>query len=225
MARTALKNEPTAYPKGVFYTVRTFQSIASVVVAGEMFYFIYWLKHGGYKIPWMFFFLQGAALATLITLVVTGILRWRHRLSALLNGAINFVASALWIAGFGLLADAMSETIFDACVPALWGNQTGLKICRLYKLLFAASLLGMLATTAAFILDVVVYIRVQPGAQYSKANPLLEKDETAYTGRYEEYYDPHTGRKSPGIAEPNSSATALPYDSFSQSHRTSRLGA
>lgn len=74
-----------------------------------------------------------------------------------------------------------------------------------------------LATVAAFILDVVVYIRVHPAVQYSKANPLLEKNETAYTGRYEDYYDPHAGRKSPSFAEP--------YDSFSQSDRNSRQDA
>jgi len=58
MARLNLQNQPTAYPKGIFYTLRICQLLASTVVAGEMFYFIYWLAHGGYKIPWMFFFVS-----------------------------------------------------------------------------------------------------------------------------------------------------------------------
>jgi hypothetical protein len=87
--------------------------------------------------------LHGAALLTIITLVLTAVLYCCHKLSALANGAINLLASALWIAGFGLLADAMNETILDACTPALWGSDTGIKICRLYKLLFVASLLGV----------------------------------------------------------------------------------
>lgn len=73
-------------------------------------------------------------------MILTSILHWRHKLSALFNGGINVVSSVLWAVGFGLLADAMKETILDACTPAFWGNSTGIMVCRLYKLLFAASL-------------------------------------------------------------------------------------
>ncbi|KAF2177222.1 hypothetical protein K469DRAFT_644711, partial [Zopfia rhizophila CBS 207.26] len=157
MAHPTLKSQPTAYPKGLFHTVRAFQLLAAMIVAGEMFYFVYQLKHGGHRVPWMFFFLHGAALFTLIALMITGFLHCRHRLPAVLNGGTNIVASALWVGGFGLLADAMKETILDACTPVWWGNDTGITICRLYKLLFAASLLGTVSTITASILDVVVY--------------------------------------------------------------------
>ncbi|KAF2809950.1 uncharacterized protein BDZ99DRAFT_366628, partial [Mytilinidion resinicola] len=137
------RNHPTSYPKLTFYGIRFCQLLASVIVAAEMFYFVWLIKHGGHRVPWMFFFLHGAALVTVTTLVLTTILYCCHKLSALFNGAINLAASALWVAGFGLLANAMNETILDACTHALWGNSTGINICRLYKLLFAASLFGV----------------------------------------------------------------------------------
>jgi len=58
MARSTPKNQPTAYPKGAFYLIRFCQLLAAMIVAGEMFYFIWQLKHGGYRVPWMFFFVS-----------------------------------------------------------------------------------------------------------------------------------------------------------------------
>ncbi|KAF2464852.1 uncharacterized protein BDR25DRAFT_318847 [Lindgomyces ingoldianus] len=222
MARK-IKTQPTSYPKGAFYIARVCQAVASLIVAGEMFYFVYQLKHGGFRVPWMFFFLHAAALYTLITLVVTGLLHWRHRLSALFNGSLNVVACGLWVGGFGMLADAESETILDACTFTYWGNNTGVKICRLYKLLFAASLFGAVSTMSAFVLDVVVYARVHPAAQYSRANPLLEKEDTTYAaGSYEDLYDPHRARSAPGITQPGPSAAQLPvYQPYCKSGKDS----
>ena len=54
--------------------------------------------------------LHGAALVITVTMTLTSILHWRHKLSALFNGSINTVSSVLWAVGFGLLADAMKET-------------------------------------------------------------------------------------------------------------------
>ena len=58
MARSTPKNQPTAYPKGVFYLIRVCQLLAAMIVAGEMFYFIWQLKHGSYRFPCMFFFVS-----------------------------------------------------------------------------------------------------------------------------------------------------------------------
>ena len=58
MARSTRKNQSTAYPKGVFYLIRVCQLLAAIIVAGEMFYFIWQLEHGSYRVPWMFFFVS-----------------------------------------------------------------------------------------------------------------------------------------------------------------------
>ena len=58
MACSTPKNQLTAYPKGVFYRIQFCQLLAAMIVAGEMFYFIWQLKHGGYRVPWMFFFVS-----------------------------------------------------------------------------------------------------------------------------------------------------------------------
>ncbi|ORY18718.1 hypothetical protein BCR34DRAFT_595947 [Clohesyomyces aquaticus] len=224
MARK-ISNEPTAYPKAVFHAARLCQLVASAIVAGEMFYFIYQLKHGGYRIPWMFFFLHAAALFTVISLFVTGFLHWRHRLSAVFNGGVNMVASALWIAGFGLLADAESETLLDACTYTYWGNDFGVNMCRLYKLLFAAALFGTISTISAFVFDIVIYLRVKPAVRYSKANRLLEKEDTAYAaGWHEDLYDPHRARSAPRFtAERGASTTPLAvYEVFSKDQTRAR---
>lgn len=227
MARSTLKNQPTAYPKGPFYIVRFCQLLAAVVVAAEMFYFIWQLKNGGYRVPWMFFFLHGAALVTIITTVITSILHWRHKLSALFNGAVNGVSIVLWVVGFCLLVDAMRETILDACTPAFWGDSTGIMVCRLYKLLFAASLFGLLSTIAAFILDVVVHVRVHPTVTYSRAEQLLGKEDTQYqAGAYESLYDPHANRGVPGLTQSAPSAPSLPlYEAYTSGRRGPPHGA
>ncbi|KAF2499297.1 hypothetical protein BU16DRAFT_535668 [Lophium mytilinum] len=197
------RNQPTSYLKLAFYGIRFCQLLASVIVAAEMFYFVWQIEHGGHRVPWMFFFL-----------------------SAVFNGAINLVASALWIAGFGLLADAMNETILDACTHALWGNSTGINICRLYKLLFAASLFGVLSTISAFTLDVVVYMRVRPGAKHSKAQPLLENaGDTLYQAGYDGPYDPHNVKTKSPMDRTSASASRLPvFDTYTHGRKRSQHG-
>jgi hypothetical protein len=62
MARAGSRNRPAAYPKFPFHVVRFCQMLASLIIAGEMFYFVWQIKHGGHRVPWMFFFVSEICL-------------------------------------------------------------------------------------------------------------------------------------------------------------------
>jgi hypothetical protein len=86
--------------------------------------------------------LQGAALATLLTLTVSMILKCCWSLSPLLNGLVNGLLFLIWAAGLGLLINAMRATILRQCTVDYWGDQTGVYVCISYKLLLAFATTG-----------------------------------------------------------------------------------
>ena len=78
---------------------------------------------------------------------------------------------------------------------------------------------------AALVLDIVIYRRVRPGAQYTKANPLLEKTDDMYASRYEDLYDPPQRRASPGIPHASASSLSVGYTPYTQGRRSASVGA
>jgi hypothetical protein len=64
---------------------------------------------------------------------------WIPKVSAIVNG----ILTAAWGAGFGLLVNAMHETILVPCTKAQWGNDRGILVCTLYKALLAAGGFGV----------------------------------------------------------------------------------
>jgi hypothetical protein len=143
------------YPRFVFYLVKALQITSSCCIAGIMFFFIAHLNKEKSSIPWMFYFLQGSAMLTLVTNLVMGLWiffrSWIPKISATVNG----ILAATWAAGYGLLIDAMKSTIATPCSVAYWGDNRGILICSLYKTLLAAGAVGLLSTIAMVVLDVL----------------------------------------------------------------------
>lgn len=74
----------------------------------------------------------------------------------MLNTLLNSALALLWSVSFSLLAWWSSGTLTHVCNIDNWDNDLGLHVCRLYKALFSFSLLGMVATLLALVLDVHV---------------------------------------------------------------------
>ncbi|KAH8722667.1 hypothetical protein GQ44DRAFT_570322, partial [Phaeosphaeriaceae sp. PMI808] len=141
------------HPPLWFHVFRFFQLLASSVVAGLMLFFIHHLRGEEIKIPWFFFFLQSAALSTLAWLACSTLLRCCHRLSSFISAIVNGFLGSIWIVAFSLLAWRMGALTIRGCTPELWGNDKGVYVCQLYKVLFSAAALGVLSNICVFVVD------------------------------------------------------------------------
>jgi hypothetical protein len=140
------------------------QALSACVVAGIMFFFIGHLREQSYTIPWMFFMvsrsrtshiiplvatndpdqqLQGAAITTLLTIVLLSLWKWFRGPSPILSCCLQAFFFVVWTIGFGLLANAMQGTITRPCTTAYWGNDEGVRVCDLYKILFGGAAVGV----------------------------------------------------------------------------------
>jgi len=204
--RGTYKRQLSPYPGFLFHVIRTAQLLAAVVVSADVVYFSLHLMHGRYKLPWMFYFLQGAASLTILTIAVTSILYCCHRLHALYNAIVNIILFIIWSVGFSLLTNNMRGTLLRQCTIHMWGDSTGVRVCQLYKIMFSLSALGVASTLAAFILDIVVHRRAASRGKYvaaPKGNTLLHAHgETAYMSSsqenlYDEFKVPSITMRSP----------------------------
>jgi hypothetical protein len=148
---------PSLYPRILLYLAIAFQLLASLAVAGVMFYFIAHLNTKGYSLPWMFYFLQGSALATIISVIL--LRGWSHFRGPIprICSPINGILTSTWITGFINLVQAMDDTITRPCTTAYWGNGQGILVCSLYKILFVGAIVGMLSTLAVLIMDALAW--------------------------------------------------------------------
>ena len=137
------KTAPSQYPRIPFHLFRTFQLIASLIVAGIMAYFTYHLRHDNYDEPWTFIWLLSASLASIVALTVTIFLHCLLGLNPLLNIGINALLAVLWALSFGLLTWYMSDTLGDACDKEHWNEDVGVMVCREYKALWTFTLVGL----------------------------------------------------------------------------------
>ncbi|KAK2135908.1 hypothetical protein NOF04DRAFT_1000050 [Fusarium oxysporum II5] len=166
-----------------FLLAKSFQVISSCAVAGIMFFFIAHLNQERVKIPWMFFFLQGSALATLISNTAMGIWIVLRSPVPKTSAVVNTVLVALWTIGYGLLINAIEPTILIPCTKRRWGNDRGILVCGLYKTLLAAGGTGLLSTIAMVVVDISAARRLKLGVRGStEREKLLSKDggETEY---------------------------------------------
>lgn len=61
----------------------------------------------------------------------------------MLNVIVNGFTGIVWIAAFSLLAWRMKSITFRGCTTELWGNDQGILVCQLYKVLFSAAIVAM----------------------------------------------------------------------------------
>lgn len=60
-----------------------------------------------------------------------------------LNIAINGFLTLLWVLSWSLLTWNMSGTLANVCDKKHWHEDTGIMVCRIYKALFAFTLVGL----------------------------------------------------------------------------------
>ena len=120
--------------------------------------------------------LLAVSLLTLITLAITFLFHICSTLSPRVNLFINIPLVILWIIGMGLLGWNMTGTLFHSCSISNWGNDTGIKICNIYKTVFAFTVISCASSIANIIIDVRVRReQVRQGA-YEKMEERQRRD-------------------------------------------------
>ncbi|TLD32358.1 hypothetical protein E2P81_ATG05334 [Venturia nashicola] len=170
------KVAPHTYPKLPFHGLRALQTLSSLVVASIMVYFIYYLSHDHWNIPWTFIFL------TQVFTVYRGLCNDCHRLvyddyTSLLFWTQSPLQSvrqrrsfhALG-AAFGMLSWWASKTLARRCKVEDWNDETGVMVCRIYKALYAFGCCGFVSTTCALVLDIMVWKRATRLGKFTALN-------------------------------------------------------
>ncbi|KAF7586429.1 hypothetical protein BBP40_008918 [Aspergillus hancockii] len=148
--------KPSAYPPISFHAIRAVGSISTLVVGIILAVFISNLNKSGFKLPWAFLILLITVVLSLLNYVLTTITHCCYGLSPRLSIFSNTICLLLWLISLGLLSWSMSQTIMTTCNATYWATSTGITVCRIYKALFAFTILGNIAYIAATTLDVVV---------------------------------------------------------------------
>jgi hypothetical protein len=100
--------------------------------------------------------LMTVALLTLLSLTTTIILHCFYGLNPTLNTILNSSLALLWAVGFSLLSWWSAGTLAHVCNRDNWEDDMGVLVCRMYKALFSFSLMGLLSTLLALVLDIHV---------------------------------------------------------------------
>jgi len=139
-----------------------------------MFYFIWNLVHEDFEAPKTFWTLLAASLLTIIGLTGTTIVYTCLGLAPLVNLIVNTVLFIMWSPGFGFLWYYSTGTLSHVCNKANWTGPTGIMVCRVYKALFAFSMLGFFMTLGAVLLDVIIWRRTTSRGKYKQ---MLDPDQ------------------------------------------------
>ncbi|KAF1349801.1 hypothetical protein BDV97DRAFT_175619 [Delphinella strobiligena] len=156
---TRTRTAPSGYEKVriLFHAVRTAQLVSAVIVGGIMSYFIYYLTHDHYDMPWTFIVLSTVSLLTVAVLTFTILLHFCSGLNPLFNLLLNTILATIWAMGFGMLSYYMWHTLTHVCDITNWHDETGIMVCRIYKAVFTFSLLGLVSTISALALDLHIF--------------------------------------------------------------------
>ncbi|KAH7018690.1 hypothetical protein B0J12DRAFT_415604 [Macrophomina phaseolina] len=167
------KVQPTHYPRIPFHLLRSAQLLAAAVVTCVLVFFVDQLHHDGYPIPWTFLLLLAVSVLTVFFLSATLVQHCCCGLNPRLNLALNSILLVIWTLGFGLLSWWASGTLGHFCTRANWRDDDGIMVCRIYKALFAFSLLGLTSTLSALLLDIYVFKR---STQRGKYDQMMDSD-------------------------------------------------
>ena len=56
------KRRPSFYPRPIFHSIRAGQVVSSVILMSVLGYFVYWLQHDNYYVPWTFILVGAVTL-------------------------------------------------------------------------------------------------------------------------------------------------------------------
>ncbi|KAL8650688.1 MAG: hypothetical protein Q9210_003681 [Variospora velana] len=173
MAGAKVTRNPSPYRPLPFHLLRLGQSISAIVVSSVVCFFVYYLLHEHYKLPWTFIFLLAAALSTIVSLLVTSALYFFRTLPPKYNLINNAALSVLWVLGLSFMTWNLGWTLGHRCLIDNWKTEAGITVCRLYKSCTAFTVTGLLTTLLALLLDVTTY---RTSTQLGKYNQMQGLD-------------------------------------------------
>lgn len=144
------------YPKAPFFVCRFLQLSCSGFALGVLSYFQYYLWADGFSNPWEFSLLDFAASMTTINVFITSLLICCCRVSSLLIIIVDGLLAVLWGIGFATLTKAMGKTTIQSCTIDNWGNSEGIRVCHLFKALFAFSFLSLVIFIGSFVAAMII---------------------------------------------------------------------
>ncbi|KAL8736685.1 MAG: hypothetical protein Q9166_000051 [cf. Caloplaca sp. 2 TL-2023] len=205
MAGPRITLNPSPYPPLCFHLLRLFQFVSSVIVTSVVWYFVYFLFHEHYRLPWTFIFLLTASSITILALFLSSALYHFRTLLPKYNLLINTALSVLWILGLSFLTWNVGWTIGHRCSIATWHTQAGIMVCRLYKACTAFTVTGLLTTLFALLHDVHTHRKYTQLGQY---NQMREPDVkrsipmiSPPTPQYEAVGSPRTEHETGDLSE------------------------
>ncbi|KAF2149555.1 hypothetical protein K461DRAFT_48460 [Myriangium duriaei CBS 260.36] len=206
------RTAPTGYEKVrlLFHGIRTIQLISSIIVGSIVSFFLWWLIHDHIGVPWTFAILVFSSFLTVICLTTTIAFHCLTGLSPRLNLILNSVQLFSWALGFIMLTRWAWGTITGACDAITWHNNDGVMVCQTYKALYGFGMIGLLATTAALILDIHIHNLAVRMGKHMRLDNMGTKPRVvdARPGRYGD--DDLEGRHSEAFEVPRAGYGARP---------------
>jgi len=168
--------------------------------------------------------LLSVSLLTLLSLTTTIVLHCFYGLNPVLNTLLNSLLALLWAVSFSLLSWWSSGTLSHVCSRDNWDSEVGISVCRLYKALFSFSLLGLVATLVALILDVHVQRQATARGRFQQIG-LVAGDGKG--GRVAGHGRGHEVNPNPSAARQRGTGEgyALPEEQFAYGDDTTYHGA
>jgi len=141
-----------------------------------------------------------------------------------LNTLLNSLLALLWAVSFSLLSWWSSGTLSHVCSRDNWDSEVGVSVCRLYKALFSFSLLGLVSTLVALILDVHVQRQATARGRFQQIGLVSAGDGKGGRvdgDRHEANPNPSAARQKRGAGE----GYVLPEEQFAYGDDTTYQGA
>ncbi|KAF3905203.1 hypothetical protein ABW21_db0200163 [Orbilia brochopaga] len=176
------RSNPTPWPNPAYYLLRFLQFVTSIGIIGILSYFSYYLVKSRMKVPPVFIIQYVASLLALLNIVTTTVAKCCGALNAKFAVVFDFVILAALSVAFGLLTNAMHGLVFKECTNGAWGveGQGGVRICRLYKGVWALCVISLIAWVFSLVVDGIV-IRRTGNHKYVVANPKSMQQTKTYT--------------------------------------------
>jgi hypothetical protein len=140
--------------------------------------------------------LMTVSLLTILALTTTIVLHCFYGLNPMLNTLLNSGLALLWSVAFSLLTWWSSSTLAHVCSVDNWDSDMGLHVCRLYKALFSFSLLGLIATLFALVLDVHVQRQASARGRFVQLGVLNGDGKNASIGNHTDVDNGHEGSEA-----------------------------
>jgi hypothetical protein len=168
---------------------------------------------------------MAVALLTLVSLTITIILHCFYGLNPILNTILNSSLALLWVVAFSLLSWWSSGTLSHVCNRDKWEDDLGVSVCRLYKTLFSFSLLGLLSTLVALMLDIHVQRQAVVRGRFQAIGTGAIDEKSGQTAGHEHYSSASASASASRHQRHGNEEYSLPEEQFAYGEETGYHGA